>query len=126
MQDTGNGLFTHFILKGLKGGADENKNKEVTVLEMNPYLTKNVKEISEKVFKKIQEPSDLAIFLIFLAEGTSYVYLRLNPALASRYLEGYERVIAENQEFLRQSPKKKGFTIFFYGESLVLTDFVSF
>jgi len=56
-------------------------------------------------------------FLIFLAEGTSYVYLRLNPALASRYLEGYERVIAENQEFLRQSPKKRGFTIFFYGES---------
>ena len=52
----GNGLFTYFVLNGLKGEADENKNTEVTVFEMNPYLTKNVKETSEKVFKKVQEP----------------------------------------------------------------------
>jgi len=48
----GNGLFTHFVLAGLKGGADENKNKEVSVFEMDPYLTKLVKEAS----KGSQEP----------------------------------------------------------------------
>ncbi len=42
----GNGLFTHFVLNGLKGEADENHNKDVTVFEMNPYLTKTVKEAS--------------------------------------------------------------------------------
>lgn len=41
-----NGLFTHFVLNGLKGMADVNKNKEVTVLEMNPYLASKVKEAS--------------------------------------------------------------------------------
>lgn len=45
------------------------------------------------------------------------MYLRLNPALASRYLQGYERVIAENQELLGKSLKERGATIFFYGES---------
>ena len=42
----GNGLFTYFILDGLKGQADEDKNKQVTVFEMNPYLTAKVKEAS--------------------------------------------------------------------------------
>jgi len=48
----GNGLFTHFILNGLKGEADENHNKEVTVFEMNPYLARTVKDAS----KGSQEP----------------------------------------------------------------------
>ena len=57
------------------------------------------------------------LFLFLLAEGVSYFYLRHNPALASRYLEGYERVIAENHALLRQPPDERGFTIFFYGAS---------
>lgn len=56
-------------------------------------------------------------FLFLIAEGISYVYLRFNPALASIYLEGYERVIAENHVLLRKSNEERGYTIFFYGGS---------
>jgi len=52
----GNGLFTYFVLQGLKGEAAKEQKKEVTVFEMAPYLSKNVKEVSEKVFKELQEP----------------------------------------------------------------------
>lgn len=47
----GNGLFTHFVIKGIKGEADEDLNKEVSVIEMNPYLAGKVKE----AFKGQQE-----------------------------------------------------------------------
>jgi len=43
----GNGLFTHFVLKGLKGDADKNKDKQVYVFEMGPYLTESVKKASK-------------------------------------------------------------------------------
>jgi WD40 repeat protein len=42
----GNGLFTHFLLKGLKGAADANGDKRVTVVEAGAYLEKAVKEAS--------------------------------------------------------------------------------
>lgn len=48
----GNGLFTHFVLSGLQGQADANQNREVSVMELNPYLTKTVKEAS----RGTQEP----------------------------------------------------------------------
>lgn len=43
----GNGLFTYFVLKGLKGDADKNKDKQVFVFEMGPYLTESVKKASK-------------------------------------------------------------------------------
>ena len=42
----GNGLFTHFLLKGLRGSADGNRDRSVTVLEMNPYLSRAVEQAS--------------------------------------------------------------------------------
>jgi len=48
----GNGLFTYFVLNGLKGEADEDRNNEVSVFEMKPYLVRTVKEAS----KGKQEP----------------------------------------------------------------------
>lgn len=42
----GNGLFTHFLLKGFEGKADLNKDKKVSVMEMNPYLTRSMKTAS--------------------------------------------------------------------------------
>ncbi|MEW6262682.1 MAG: caspase family protein [Thermodesulfobacteriota bacterium] len=42
----GNGLFTHFVLKGLKGQADGNKDKKIGLLEMTPFLKAGVKQAS--------------------------------------------------------------------------------
>jgi uncharacterized caspase-like protein len=43
----GNGLFTHFLLKGLRGSADGNRDEMLTAFEMNPYLTREVRDASK-------------------------------------------------------------------------------
>ncbi|MBM4287479.1 MAG: hypothetical protein FJ135_04910 [Deltaproteobacteria bacterium] len=45
-QYQGNGLFTHFILKGLKGEADANQDGRVQVQELGAYLNRMVGEAS--------------------------------------------------------------------------------
>ncbi len=42
----GNGLFTHFLLHALAGGADANHDRMITVREISPYLAKAVAEAS--------------------------------------------------------------------------------
>lgn len=42
----GNGLFTHFVLQGLKGAADLNKDGQVNIFEMTPFLQTKVAEAS--------------------------------------------------------------------------------
>jgi len=39
----GHGVFTYFLLKGLNGDADYNKDKRVTLGEMIPYLSEKVR-----------------------------------------------------------------------------------
>ncbi|PPR26553.1 MAG: hypothetical protein CFH34_00899 [Alphaproteobacteria bacterium MarineAlpha9_Bin4] len=36
------GLFTYFLLKGLRGNADDNKDKKLTLFELNSFITKEV------------------------------------------------------------------------------------
>jgi hypothetical protein len=45
----GNGLFTHFVLEGLKGAADTNNDKQVFILEMTPcrFLRFSPQEFSQ-------------------------------------------------------------------------------
>ena len=38
------GLFTYYVLKGLSGDADTNKDKIVKLNELSDYVSKNVKE----------------------------------------------------------------------------------
>ncbi len=45
--DMKNGYFTHYLLKGLAGEADANKDKVVTSKELFTYVNKNVAEISK-------------------------------------------------------------------------------
>jgi hypothetical protein len=42
----GNGLFTHFVLQGLKGKADNNRDGRINIFEMTPYLQTKVTEAS--------------------------------------------------------------------------------
>ncbi len=39
----GHGVFTHFLLKGLQGGADYNKDGRVTLGELIPYVSEQVR-----------------------------------------------------------------------------------
>jgi uncharacterized caspase-like protein len=44
LEDQGlrSGVFSHFLIKGLKGEADADKNKIVTIREITDYVTKHV------------------------------------------------------------------------------------
>jgi uncharacterized caspase-like protein len=43
----GNGLFTHFLLRGIDGEADSNRNEAVTVKELALFLEKTVSDVSQ-------------------------------------------------------------------------------
>ncbi len=43
----GHGVFTHFVLEGMKGAADRDKNGIITVGELFEYVRENVKQATE-------------------------------------------------------------------------------
>ncbi|MCZ6450289.1 MAG: hypothetical protein O6837_08475 [Deltaproteobacteria bacterium] len=51
----GHGLFTKFVLDGLQGKADTNGDGYVTLLELYPYLSREVPEVARQE-GGIQEP----------------------------------------------------------------------
>ncbi len=46
-RDMKNGFFTAYLQRGLRGGADTNKDRVVTALELFKFVSKGVKNISE-------------------------------------------------------------------------------
>jgi glutaredoxin len=38
------GLFTYFLLKGLRGDADKNKDNSLTIEELEEYIVNNVRK----------------------------------------------------------------------------------
>ena len=38
------GLFTYYLLKGMSGDADTNKDKSIQLNELSKYVSKNVKD----------------------------------------------------------------------------------
>ena len=51
----GHGLFTKFILDGLSGAADVNGDGQVSLLELYPYLSREVARVARQE-GGIQEP----------------------------------------------------------------------
>jgi regulator of sigma D len=49
-------LFTYFFMKGLKGDADKNKNKSITVSELKNYLHENVPYRARRLSGREQTP----------------------------------------------------------------------
>jgi uncharacterized caspase-like protein len=49
LADLGHGLFTHYVLQGLKGSADSNGDALVTVQELYEYVEREVAERSRTV-----------------------------------------------------------------------------
>ena len=44
LKDKEHGLFTYYVLKGLGGAADKNKDKKLSISELSHYVSANVKE----------------------------------------------------------------------------------
>jgi hypothetical protein len=49
-------LFTYYFLKGLQGNADINKDRKITVGEMQKYLKENVPYMAQRLSGKEQQP----------------------------------------------------------------------
>lgn len=52
--DMDNTVFTYYLLRGLRGEAD-NGDKEVTVAELHNYISKNVSESTGKLYKDLPQ-----------------------------------------------------------------------
>ena len=50
--DLQNGLFTYFLLKGLKGEAD-NGDKSLTISELHNYVQKNVEDTTKALYNDL-------------------------------------------------------------------------
>ncbi|MDI6688489.1 MAG: caspase family protein, partial [Desulfobacterales bacterium] len=50
------GLFTYFFMKGLRGEADEDGNKKITVAEMKKYLSDKVPYLARRQSGREQTP----------------------------------------------------------------------
>ena len=50
-------LFTYFFLKGLRGEADKNKDNNITLGELNEYLTDKVTYGAQRQYGRIQKPT---------------------------------------------------------------------
>ena len=52
--DLQNGLFTYFLLKGLKGEAD-NGDKSLTISELHNYVQKNVEDTTKALYNDLPQ-----------------------------------------------------------------------
>ncbi|MBU1056379.1 MAG: caspase family protein [Proteobacteria bacterium] len=58
--DKGHGLFTYFLLKGVKGEADLNEDGKIEVEELYSYLKPQVQKIARKLYNNEQSPQLIA------------------------------------------------------------------
>ena len=49
---SGTGLFSYFLMAGMQGEADANKDKQITLGELKDYVIENVTEIAPKISGK--------------------------------------------------------------------------
>lgn len=54
------GLFTYYLLRGLRGEADANRNGEVTIGEVTAYINRKVPAAARSTFKQEQQPQILS------------------------------------------------------------------
>lgn len=59
-EEKGHGLFTYYLLKGIKGEGDENKDGRIEIGELYAYLKPQVRRIARKVYNNDQSPQLIA------------------------------------------------------------------
>ena len=57
MDEAKQGIFSYYLMKGLEGNADENKDREITNGELHNYLTKNVPKKALQLHSRNQNPT---------------------------------------------------------------------
>lgn len=53
---SGHGLFTYYLIDGLSGMADTEKDQKITLAEIQAYIEKNVPNVAKNQFQRTQEP----------------------------------------------------------------------
>ena len=66
--DLDNGIFTYYLLKGLRGEAD-NGDKSVTVAELHDFIMKNVQDTTSKLYSSLPQ-----VPLLFTADPDRVLY----------------------------------------------------
>lgn len=59
-EEKGHGLFTYFMLKGLKGEGDTNGDGKIETVELFEYIRPQVERIARKVYNNEQAPQLIA------------------------------------------------------------------
>ena len=54
--DVGHGLFTYYFLKGLRGEADGDRNRQITSSEIFGYVMQHVPYLARRLFNRTQTP----------------------------------------------------------------------
>lgn len=54
--EVGHGIFTRWVLAGLAGEADEDKNREVTAKELHDYVSRQVRRSARRTHGREQDP----------------------------------------------------------------------
>ncbi|WP_447977727.1 hypothetical protein [Candidatus Nitrospira bockiana] len=73
--DANHGLFTYFLLKGLGGAADHDRDRVVAIGELCDYVRENVRRAAQERWQRLQEPVCLSAPtvltqpLVYVSEG---------------------------------------------------------
>jgi formylglycine-generating enzyme required for sulfatase activity len=95
----GRGVFMHFLLQGLSGSADENRNMVVTLGEATRYASDKTKTYVARQYVELQRPfltasSDISVLDYPLTQSrrpqifTNTIGMRLVPIEAGQFLMG--------------------------------------
>ena len=54
--EKGHSLFTYYLMKGMGGAADKNRDREITLSEMEEYLVREVSYMAGRLYNREQHP----------------------------------------------------------------------
>ena len=66
--DANNGMFTYYLLRGLRGEAD-NGDKSVTVAELHEFISKNVQDTTGRLYSELPQ-----VPLLFTSDPDRILY----------------------------------------------------
>ncbi len=81
-EQLGHGLFTYYLLKGLRGEADSNRDGDVTFGELSAYASESVAEVARSDYNQEQKPQ--AVPSLGASSKAATILARTAPLPAGR------------------------------------------